>query len=91
MYWMMQAACCWDNSQLLDQCNEKGLVSILHASTYPPHAHLHLSYCCSLQWRTQFRRQMNRAESQASSRAVDSLINYETVKYFDAEEHEKRR
>ena len=42
-------------------------------------------------WRTQFRRQMNRAESQASSRAVDSLINYETVKYFDAEEHERRR
>lgn len=44
-----------------------------------------------LQWRTQFRRQMNRAEAEASSRAVDSLINYETVKYFDAEAHEQRR
>lgn len=34
---------------------------------------------------------MNRAESQASSRAIDSLINYETVKYFNNEEHEQRR
>jgi hypothetical protein len=31
---------------------------------------------------------MNRAESQASSRAIDSLINYETVKYFNNEAHE---
>jgi ABC transporter ATM len=43
------------------------------------------------QWRTRFRREMNRAESQASSRAVDSLINYETVKYFGNEAHEERR
>ncbi|KAL4855557.1 ABC transporter B family member 25 [Chlorella vulgaris] len=43
------------------------------------------------QWRTRFRREMNRAESQASSRAIDSLINYETVKYFNNEEHEQRR
>ncbi|GAB4819644.1 hypothetical protein N2152v2_006690 [Parachlorella kessleri] len=43
------------------------------------------------QWRTQFRRDMNRAESEASSRAIDSLINYETVKYFNNEEHEQRR
>ena len=103
-----------------------------------------LPICC-LQWRTQFRRDMNRAESQvggwaalgastslrlqlvprqglaaahslswpasgqqpagvkrqpdsllasdlqASSRAIDSLINYETVKYFNNEEHEQRR
>ena len=44
-----------------------------------------------MQWRTRFRREMNRAESQASSRAIDSLINYETVKYFNNEEHEQRR
>lgn len=44
-----------------------------------------------LQWRTRFRRDMNRAESEASSRAVDSLINYETVKYFCNEAHEQRR
>lgn len=33
---------------------------------------------------------MNRAESEAGSRAIDSLINYETVKYFNAEAHEVR-
>ena len=43
------------------------------------------------QWRTRFRREMNRAESEAGSRAIDSLINYETVKYFNNEEHEQRR
>lgn len=43
------------------------------------------------QWRTRFRKEMNRAESLASARAVDSLINYETVKFFNNEEHERRR
>ncbi|KAG2428694.1 hypothetical protein HXX76_011399 [Chlamydomonas incerta] len=43
------------------------------------------------QWRTAFRKTMNRAESEAAGRAVDSLINYETVKYFNAEAHEQRR
>ena len=43
------------------------------------------------QWRAQFRRAQNKAESEASSRAVDSLINYETVKYFNNEDHEARR
>jgi len=43
------------------------------------------------QWRTQFRKAMNRAESEAASRAVDSLINYETVKYFNNEKHEVQR
>ncbi|GFR45594.1 hypothetical protein Agub_g6989, partial [Astrephomene gubernaculifera] len=42
-------------------------------------------------WRTQFRRTMNRAESEAAGRAVDSLINYETVKYFNAEQLEVKR
>ena len=42
------------------------------------------------QWRTQFRKDMNRAENEASSRVVDSLINYETVKFFRNEEHEAR-
>eukprot|EP01138_Halocafeteria_seosinensis_P007703 gb/GECG01007871.1/.p1 GENE.gb/GECG01007871.1/~~gb/GECG01007871.1/.p1 ORF type:complete len:761 (+),score=85.16 gb/GECG01007871.1/:1-2283(+) len=37
------------------------------------------------QWRTQFRRDMNKLENEASSKAVDSLINYETVKYFNNE------
>ena len=45
----------------------------------------------TLQWRTAFRQAMNRADTEASSRSVDSLINYETVKYFNSEEHEQRR
>ncbi|WP_295802260.1 ABC transporter ATP-binding protein/permease [uncultured Microbulbifer sp.] len=40
------------------------------------------------EWRTRFVRELNRAESQSSSRAVDSLLNYETVKYFGNERHE---
>jgi len=43
------------------------------------------------QWRTQFRRQMNELDSTAHSRAIDSLLNYETVKYFNNEEFEARR
>jgi ATP-binding cassette subfamily B (MDR/TAP) protein 7 len=42
-------------------------------------------------WRTKFRVQMNSAESQAGSRSVDSLINFETVKYFNNEKHEAQR
>lgn len=37
------------------------------------------------QWRTKFRKAMNKADNDASSRAIDSLINYETVKYFNNE------
>ncbi len=43
------------------------------------------------EWRTKFRRQMNEQDSRANSRAIDSLLNYETVKYFGNEEHEARR
>ena len=42
-------------------------------------------------WRTKFRIQMNALENEASSKAVDSLINYETVKYFNNEEYEADR
>ncbi|MBI3147045.1 MAG: ABC transporter ATP-binding protein/permease [Betaproteobacteria bacterium] len=43
------------------------------------------------EWRTHFRRAMNELDSRANSRAVDSLINYETVKYFGNEDYEARR
>ena len=43
------------------------------------------------QWRSQFRRQMNRAESAAGATAIDSLINYETVKFFGNETHEQMK
>ncbi|HEC11971.1 MAG TPA: ABC transporter ATP-binding protein/permease [Acidiferrobacteraceae bacterium] len=42
-------------------------------------------------WRTKFRVWMNRVDSEANSRAIDSLINYETVKYFGNEEYEALR
>jgi ATP-binding cassette subfamily B protein len=42
-------------------------------------------------WRTQFRRQMNATDQEANSKAIDSLLNYETVKYFNNEGHEARR
>src|SRR5437899_1141929 len=43
------------------------------------------------EWRTGFRRQMNELDSKANTRAIDSLLNYETVKYFGNEEWEARR
>jgi ATP-binding cassette subfamily B protein len=42
-------------------------------------------------WRTQFVREANKADSAASTRSIDSLLNYETVKYFTNEEYEARR
>ncbi|EGD60602.1 ABC transporter related protein [Novosphingobium nitrogenifigens DSM 19370] len=42
-------------------------------------------------WRTHLRERMNRLDGQALSRAVDSLLNYETVKYFGAEAREEAR
>ena len=44
-----------------------------------------------MQWRTKFRQTMNKAETEASSRAIDSLINYETVKFFNSEAKEQAR
>ena len=43
------------------------------------------------EWRTQFRRLANESDSQAQSKAVDSLLNYETVKYFNNEAFEAQR
>ncbi len=43
------------------------------------------------EWRTHFRRTMNDLDSKASTKAIDSLINYETVKYFGNEDYEARR
>ncbi|KAI5555902.1 hypothetical protein BDE02_19G116300 [Populus trichocarpa] len=40
------------------------------------------------QWRTKFRKAMNKADNDASTKAIDSLINYETVKYFNNEAYE---
>jgi ABC-type transport system involved in Fe-S cluster assembly fused permease/ATPase subunit len=42
-------------------------------------------------WRVRFRREMNERNSEANTKAVDSLLNYETVKYFANETHEAER
>lgn len=43
------------------------------------------------QWRVQFRRDMNSADNSASTKMIDSLLNFETVKYFNNENHEFNR
>jgi ATP-binding cassette, subfamily B, heavy metal transporter len=43
------------------------------------------------QWRLKFRREMNTQDREANARAIDSLLNYETVKYFANEPHEIER
>src|SRR3970282_1619980 len=43
------------------------------------------------EWRIEIRRRANELDSRANTRAIDSLINYETVKYFGNEEFEARR
>jgi ATP-binding cassette subfamily B protein len=42
-------------------------------------------------WRIKYRREMNQSDQDANTKAVDSLLNYETVKYFNNELHETRR
>lgn len=43
------------------------------------------------QWRIEIRRKMNDSDTEANTKAIDSLLNYETVKYFGAEEREANR
>jgi len=43
------------------------------------------------EWRLQFRRTMNETDNEAHTKAIDSLLNYETVKYFSNESHETNR
>src|SRR4029453_10668271 len=43
------------------------------------------------EWRIKFVRRMNDADTEANAKAIDSLLNYETVKYFGNEAHEARR
>src|SRR4051812_9244123 len=53
---------------------------------------LYIFYTLSVtEWRIKLRRQMNESDQSANTKAVDSLLNYETVKYFNNEEHEARR
>jgi ATP-binding cassette subfamily B protein len=53
---------------------------------------LYISYTLFVtNWRLKYRRQMNETDQEASTRAIDSLLNYETVKYFGNEQYEAAR
>ncbi|WAI82256.1 MULTISPECIES: ABCB family ABC transporter ATP-binding protein/permease [Achromobacter] len=53
---------------------------------------LYMAYTLAVtEWRAKFRRLMNETDSEANTKAIESLLNYETVKYFGNEEHEARR
>jgi len=53
---------------------------------------IYITFTFSLtDWRVRFRREMNERNSEANTKGVDSLLNFETVKYFANEEHEARR
>ena len=52
----------------------------------------YIAYTISVtEWRTAFRKEMNELDSKANSKAIDSLLNYETVKYFGNERFEADR
>ncbi|HMA24521.1 MAG TPA: ABC transporter ATP-binding protein/permease, partial [Gemmatimonadaceae bacterium] len=52
----------------------------------------YIGYTLSItEWRIKYRRQMNETDQEANSRAIDSLLNYETVKYFGNEQYEANR
>ncbi|GHT94875.1 metal ABC transporter permease [Betaproteobacteria bacterium] len=79
---------------------EIGLVMGILALRYPPvfalmtFASLLLYVIFTIavsQWRIDIRRRVNETDSAANTRAIDSLINYETVKYFNNEDFEARR
>lgn len=76
---------------------ELGLVIVLLLINYPPvfalittvAVVLYVAYSFRVtEWRTQYVREANRADSNTHARALDSLLNYETVKYFGAEQRE---
>jgi ATP-binding cassette subfamily B protein len=53
---------------------------------------IYLAYTFAIsEWRIGIRRRANELDSRANTRAIDSLLNYETVKYFNNEEYEARR
>ena len=51
---------------------------------------MHYTYVAT-EWRIEIRRKMNDSDTEANTKAIDSLLNYETVKYFSAEDRETKR
>jgi ATP-binding cassette subfamily B protein len=53
---------------------------------------LYIAFTLSItEWRTKYRRMMNETDQEANAKAIDSLLNFETVKYFGNEAHESER
>ncbi len=64
------------------------LMSVVTAATLVGYIYFTLAVT---EWRLKYRRTMNEKDSEANTKAIDSLLNFETVKYFGNEEHESRR
>ena len=60
----------------------------LNACSDAPFTLFHSVTVAMTEWRTKYRRKMNEADNKQRQRAVDSLLNFETVKYFANERHE---
>ncbi|HEY9051051.1 MAG TPA: ABC transporter ATP-binding protein/permease [Gammaproteobacteria bacterium] len=85
---------------ILPTMTEFALVAIILFSQYDPHFALitfgtvvvYIAYTMAVtEWRMHYRHEMNAFDSQANSQAIDGLINYETVKYFNNEHYELDR
>src|SRR5258708_726465 len=63
----------------------------LGAATFSVVAGYAVYTAAATQWRMKYRREMNAQDREANARAIDSLLNYETVKYFANERHELER
>src|SRR5882724_478663 len=63
----------------------------LAAATFSVVAGYAVYTAAATQWRMKYRREMNAQDREANARAIDSLLNYETVKYFANERHEQER
>uniref|UniRef100_A0A8C1V138 ATP-binding cassette, sub-family B (MDR/TAP), member 6a n=1 Tax=Cyprinus carpio TaxID=7962 RepID=A0A8C1V138_CYPCA len=67
------------------------IADIVIAIVWPHSLRLHALTIVITEWRTKYRRDMNTQDNNAKSKAVDSLLNFETVKYYNAEFYEVRR
>ena len=73
-----------------------GILWILYGVTYAAITFVTIGFYIAFtlsvtEWRLKYRRRMNEKDSEANTKAIDSLLNYETVKYFGNEAHEARR
>lgn len=73
------------------KCNFLGMFHFYKFNEYTFFIHLFPFLAMTIvitEWRTKFQRQMNIADNKMQARSVDSLLNFETVKYYGTEEFE---